>query len=81
MMTSLNSLDNDDIIEEISEEIRKYKQDAIIVTTKLKDVENYRTRIMNHIEELVHNKKLDRRTAHRLEDGLKRPYSKLIFML
>lgn len=66
---------------EIENLIKDYKNDAKKLTKLLTDTENKRTRIMNHIEEMVYNKKLDARTAHRLEDKLTRPYAISLFRI
>ena len=61
-------------IQELEEEINKYKRGAVAVARALHDIEVQRTRVINQIEEAAHNG-LDKRTAHRLEDKLSRPYA------
>lgn len=64
-----------DHIDSINQEIKDYQQKADRVSTLIKYTENKRTQILNHIEKLVDDNLLDKRTAHRLEDKLIRPYS------
>ena len=70
-------MDNNDqnVVKEVLEEINEYKKNAALAHKLLLEVENQRTRIINHIEELQHNKRLDKYMALRLEDKLVRPYA------
>lgn len=71
---------NDDTVVELQKEIDDYKRNAALVARLLHDVEVQRTRVINQIEEATHNG-LDKRTAHRLEDKLARPYAMQIYNL
>ena len=62
------------LVNEISSKIEEYKKEAAAITVILQSIENKRTRIVNHIEELTNTKELSRRMSHRLEDKLIRPY-------
>jgi ribosomal 50S subunit-associated protein YjgA (DUF615 family) len=67
-------------VQELEEEIDKYKCGAAAVARALHDIEVQRTRVINQIEEAVHNG-LDKRTAHRLEDKLSRPYAMRLYKI
>lgn len=63
------------IIQKIDEHIDIYKEKAAAVTAMLREVEAYRNRIVNEIEEAEYQDKINKRQANRLEDKLTRPYS------
>lgn len=69
---------NSQAVEELQKEIDEYKRNAALVAQLLHDVEVQRTRVINQIEEAAHNG-LDKRTAHRLEDKLSRPYAMQLY--
>lgn len=68
-------------VQAIEKDIEDYKAKAKVVASLLREVEVYRNRLINEIEEAEYNGKIGKRVASRLEDKLIRPYAMDLYKL